>query len=43
MKEAIITGLIILLTFMTIIGYVEITPFLGLLIVWSWLLGGNRK
>ena len=43
MKETLITVLVILLTFMVIIGYVEIIPFLGTLIVWSWLLGGKRK
>ena len=43
MKETLITVLVILLTFMTIIGYVEIIPFLGILIVWKWVLGGKRK
>lgn len=43
MKETLITVLVILLTFMTIIGDAEIIPFLVLLIVWSWLLGGKRK
>lgn len=43
MKETLITVLVILLTFMVIIGYVEIIPFLGTLIVWNWLLGGKRK
>lgn len=43
MKKTLITGLVIQLTFMVITGYVEIIPFLGIGIVWSWLLGGKRK
>lgn len=43
MNETLITLLVILLTFMVIIGYVEIIPFLGTLIVLNWLLGGKRK
>lgn len=43
MKETLITVLIIMLTFMVIIGYVGVTPFLGLLIISTWLLGGKGR